>query len=309
MLMPETVVSAASNQTQNNSVVPTIPKQENANSNRKESGDIKQTENKNNPDSNTLPIAEIKKFKVRGDNEKDYEFTEEEIKAWAGRGLSSDRKNKESIRIKQQAENFLKALRENPFEVLSDPRLGIDVRKAAEQYLFGIIQQEALPKEQRELLMAQKRIRDLEDEKLQRSNSDEEQKFYQLTAEYKKQISNQIVKAIEASDLPKTRETVKRIAYYLQNDLERERNRSISDIIPLVREDYINEFKNFSGILKDEELISSLGENTLKKIREYELKKFKSEQNSRPAMISSEPAKVKESEKLTGKEWLEKLGV
>lgn len=212
------------------------------------------------------------KVKVNGEEK---EVSEDELIRGYSKGAGADKAFHEASMTKKQVNALIQRLQEDPFGVLSDPRLGVDVRKAAEEYLFKQLQDEMLPEEQRKLKAAEKELAELKEFKQKQVEAAKQYQMAQLEKHYADQFSNQIIQAVETSGLPKNERTVSRIAYYMSEGLKRGLNLKPEMVIPLVKEDMEAEFKaHFSGMNPDQ-IAQFLGEDKLKAVREHDLSRLK----------------------------------
>ena len=110
------------------------------------SGEAAQLDGQNIEDVKEIaPEGGERMFKVKINGE-DIEVSEEELKAGYQTRKASDEKFREAAMSKKQAEEFINLLRTNPRKVLSNPNLGIDVRKFAEEYLVEQMEDEMMEK-------------------------------------------------------------------------------------------------------------------------------------------------------------------
>src|SRR5439155_16062490 len=77
-------------------------------------------------------LARKLKLKVDGREE---ELPEEEVVKWAQMGRAAQKRFQEASEKRKQAEDFIRMLKEDPISVLSNPAIGVDFRKLAEEYL------------------------------------------------------------------------------------------------------------------------------------------------------------------------------
>jgi len=115
-------------------------------------GDLQNTgEGKPESRTNTDKIVDkiARKYKVKLDG-KEVEVDEDElINSYQLRKVS-DQRLQEGVKARRQAEAFLQMLKADPRKVLSDPRIGIDVKKMAEDIIYENLQQEMMTPENNE---------------------------------------------------------------------------------------------------------------------------------------------------------------
>lgn len=262
---------------------------------------------------NAEPVAQLneapkKMYKVKV-NGVEAEVDEQElITAYQVRKASDERFREGNLR-KKQAEEFVNLLRTNPMKVLSNPNLGIDMRKLAEDYLIQQMEEESLSPEQKELREAKSKLQQFEEEKKAIETEREQAAAQELRQRHTENYTKDITQALETSGLPRTEHTVKRMAYYMYQALLKGYDLSASDVADLVKQDYINEHKSLFGGIDGEMLLKLLGDDVANKIRKHDVSKIKNieKQLSRPNQSNQEGVSKAPSKKMTKDEWKAKL--
>jgi len=212
------------------------------------------------------------KIKVNG---KEYNVGLEEALRLAQKGVGADTKFNEAYKMRQQAEQFIHQLKTDPMSILMNPNLGFDFKKLAQEFLAKEIEKEMMTPDQRELFETKEKLRQAEEEKKSIAEKESEARMQQLVSHYSSEYEKDIQATLQTSGLPKTRGTVKRLAYYMQKGLERGVELKAADVIDLVRADYIQEHNELYGATDGDTLLKMFGDQTLKKIMEANLKKVK----------------------------------
>lgn len=115
-----------------------------------------------------------------------------------------------------QVAQLFDALKRDPWKVLSNPALGHDVRKLAEEYVWQMIQEQRMTPEQKEALQAKAELAELKAMQ-ERQKKDQEQKEQEtLIAQRRQYWEKTISEAIDAEKLPKTSYVVRRFADYIK---------------------------------------------------------------------------------------------
>jgi hypothetical protein len=247
-------------------------------------------------------IAAMKKLKIKG---RDIEVDDGKYHEYAQKGAAATETWQEAAKIKKEAEAFMQRLKENPRAALSDPNLGIDVRKFAEEYLWEQLQDEQMSPEQKAARAKERRLEILEAEKNARDKTEQERQQMAEHEHYRNDYDTKISKALAASGLPKTTGTVRRVVEYMRQDIQEGIDRDPADYIDIVRQDYIDDIKELMGKVDGKTLIKMFGEETAKKMRMADLERLKSStpkegQTFIPGKGSPAQAKPK---KLSGKDW------
>ena len=248
--------------------------------------------------------AEAKrKLKVKIDGV-EQEFDEDEVIRDFGKGRAADKKFQEAAALRKEAVAFIEALKKDPMAVLSDPRLGVNARQAAEEYLLKTLEDEMMDPKDREL-------RDLKKEKQAREDAEEEAKRQaqeakerETTEHLKDKYEAQFQACLDSSGLPKTPHTIKRIAFYMREGIMRGLDLTPDDVVSKVKDEYIEEQKSLFSGLDGENLLKLLGDDLAKKIRKFDTSKVM--QPKKIALMDqpnvSERA-LKKSERVSKDDW------
>lgn len=233
------------------------------------------------PETNSTPTpAEVKKYKLKAAGEES-EHTEEEIIRLASLGKGANKKFEEAAGIRKQAEQFMKQLKEDPMSILTNPKLGIDFKSIAEDYLYKSIQEDMLSpdqKKQRDLEAELEKYRSKDKEELTKKQEAEQAR---AEAHYTEHYDKMISSGLADSGLPKTASTIRSVAKYLNMALEAGYDVDVKDIIPLVKQDYLNQIKELFGASDGDTLLALLGDNT-DKIRKADLARLRGSQQPIP---------------------------
>lgn len=230
------------------------------------------------------------KLKVRG-KEVDYDYSDEEKnKQFIQKGLASDDVFQDAAKIKKNAENFVKALQGNFGKVLLHPSLGIpkeNIRKWAEEYLYGEIRQESMSPEERARLTEQEELETFRAEKARREEESANRHKEELKERYRSDWSQKFTEALEAGGLPKTVWTLRKMATYMREALAKGyKHIQPADVVHLVKEDWITEQKQMFSNMDGEKLIEILGKETADKIRRANLKRLEGQGGAQPTQTN-----------------------
>lgn len=224
---------------------------------------------------------EFKKYKVKIDGQ-EMEVTEKELLSGYQRATAAQKRFDDAAKMRKQNEQFINLLKKDPVKVLSHPDIGHDVRKLAEEYLAGELRKESLSPEQRELEELRTKLRESEEKDKAAAETAKQQEFQKLQSYYEEDYTSKIVKALETSGLPKTPSTVSRMAQYMLRANEQGYEVEPTDVVTLVKEDYMGDVKALFGSLDGDTLISLLGKDVVNKIKKTEIEKIKSKTPANP---------------------------
>jgi hypothetical protein len=236
------------------------------------------------------------KYKVKA-NGKEEEHTLEELMKFASMGKGANQKFEEAAKYRKQAESFINRLRTDPLSVLNDPKVGINFKEIAEEYLYNQIQEERLSpeqKKQKEMEQELKKYRDKEEEGKKKQQQEQEQRLDQHYTEHYDRI---ITEGLSKSGLPKTAATIKSVAKYLDRALDAGLDVTVEDVIPFVKQDYLNTIQELFGASDGDTLLSLLGGNA-DKIRKADLARLRGMQgNQEPKPIPKQDPAPSRDEK------------
>ena len=263
----------------------------------------------------SLPVqpaeaAKKRKYVVDGS---EHEVDEKDLDTFVQKGLGADKRFKEAAKARKEAEMVLTMLRKNPMAVLEKVTKlgGGDARKVVEDWLWeNHVKLEQLTPEQREAELNKRKLSDFEQQEKERAARAMQERDEKLKDHYRGHYERDIIGALESGGIPKTSKTVARMAHYMAQALKIGVKVSAKDVVPMVRQDYETEFREMFGPANAEVLAKFLGDDGLKKVREFELAKLK-QQGNRPIVqpvhggpVSKEP---QEKKTLTPDEWREAL--
>jgi hypothetical protein len=205
------------------------------------------------------------KLKVNG-KERTIKFdpsNDAEVIKYLQKAESSDEKFKESAEIRKAAMQFIDELRKNPRKVLSDPNIGVDLKKFAEEIMNDQIAEMEKTPEQREREAMQSELEKLKKESKDREEALKKSEFERLQAQQEQELTTQIEAALDVGGIPKHPRTVKAMAEMMIIALENNIDLSPQDIAPIIKNNTMSEFKDIMSALSDDQLEDYLGKEIL----------------------------------------------
>lgn len=187
----------------------------------------------------------------------------------------SQTKSQEAAQWQKDAVEFLDILKKNPRAILSDPSIGLDLKKFAAEIIEEEIANSRKSPEQLEL---EKIKAELKNERESAKRKDEEfkkQEIERIQNEAYEHYENAIDKALDTSDLPKTPYTVKKMADYMLLGLEKGIDVSPEDVVSLVRDEMHNDLKEMFAVMPEDVIEGIVGRENINKIRKKNLARAK----------------------------------
>lgn len=187
-------------------------------------------------------------------------------------------KSQEFSKLQQEAVDFLKELKSNPRKVLSDPSIGIDLKKLAVEM---IEEEVANSKKSPEQLEREKLETELKELKKEREKEKEESKTREFERLQKQELERYDVlmgQALEKSNLPKSPYIVKKMADYMLMAINAGHDVTPDDVLPLVEEEMKSDLKEMFAIMPEDVIENFIGKDVFEKVRKKKLNKIKQSQ-------------------------------
>lgn len=254
--------------------------------------------------------AEVKKRKYKVDGQ-DFEVEESKLDELVQKGLGADKRFKEAAKYREQAEMLVDLLGKKPMALLEKAAKenGTDLRKMLEDYLWeNFFKLEGMKPEERQAEENRRKLAELEAEKKERQTAEERARTQKLQEHYRGEFERDIMSALDAGGIPRTPRTVGRMAYYMAEGLKQGVKLSAKDVAPLVQEDYQSDFRDMFGKATPDLLAKILGDEGLKKLRDFEMARLGAQGGGNPPPPPPPPAgDDKPNETLTKEQWRERL--
>lgn len=221
------------------------------------------------------------KLKLKLDKrEEEREFDQESLTRTVQKGLVADRRFEEAARKEQEVRKLANELQDK-YSKLTDKQarklalqeLGVDPIQFAEELMQEYLEEQSLTAEQRRIkeLEAFQKQKQREEEEYQRQI--EQQKEMQAQQKYFKELDDTITQVLQTEGIEKNLEVVERIIQYMRAAHRVGQDISVEEIVSKLKNDGANFYKSFVPNKDVERLAQFLGEDMLKEINNYYLKK------------------------------------
>jgi hypothetical protein len=184
-------------------------------------------------------------------------------------------KAQEFSNLQKEVGTFLQKLKNDPKSVLTDPNIGIDVKKFAAQILEEEIANSKKSPEQLDKERLEAEVKRLKDDQKRKEEEFKQKETERLTEQAYVQYDTMINDAIEKSDLPKTPYVVKKMADYMLLGLQNNLDLQAKDVVSIVREEMQNDLKEMFGVMPDETIEAIVGKDVINRIRRKNLARAK----------------------------------
>lgn len=232
----------------------------------------------------TPPHADAPKLYEVKVNNKVIKMTEQELVLHASKSHAADSRFNEAAQMRAKHEKFTEQAKKNAIRALLDPEVGLTKDEVREQfeswYNDEFIETEKLTPDQ-------KRIKELEAKNKEYESDREKTSKEKLRIQEEESISHerefyqkQIIDALEKSELPKTADNAKRMAFYMRQNMEKGWDAPMEMIIQQVKKDQKDWGSNLTENSTVAQIIDVLGEGVVKKINQHYLNQLRESRKS-----------------------------
>ena len=208
-------------------------------------------------------------FRVTVDGQ-EREVDEKELLRGYAHAQAANKKFEEAAMTRKEAEQVLRIFKENPREAFK--LLGTDARKFAEQVINDELNEALLSPQERELRDYKAKVEKFESES---RRAKEEYELEQSTKEFEKYqetIQSEMLSVIAEAKLPNTSDTIRKMAYYLEAELNAGYNVTPKDVVSQVKADYQATVDQLLGGLDDDQLEDYLTSKHYRRIAKSSVK-------------------------------------
>jgi len=184
-------------------------------------------------------------------------------------------KAQEYADLEKTVTSFLNELKTNPRKALSNPNIGVDLKKMAAEILEEEIANSQKSPELIEREKLEAKLRELEDEKKTKEEEFRTRELERLQEAEVTRYDTLMSQALEKSDLPKSPYVVKKMADIMIAGLNKGMDLQPADVLPIVREEILSDIKSMFGVMPAEVLKEVIGKDNLDKIRKHNMSKAK----------------------------------
>lgn len=195
----------------------------------------------------------------------------------------SQSKAQEQANLEKEITQWIQYLREDPAAALSDPTIGIDLKKLAASVIEREIEQSKKSPEQVEKEKLELELRKIKEEREKEKNDYQQKELERYKQQEVERYDMLMTQALDKAQLPKNPYIVKKIADYMLLGIENDMDVSPEDVIPLVEEEMKSDLKSMFSVMPDEVLESLIGDDNYNRLRKRKLGKAKTSQKEVPA--------------------------
>ena len=188
----------------------------------------------------------------------------------------SQSKAQEAAALEKEVKSFIEELRKNPRKVLSDPSIGVDLKKIAAEMIEEEIANSQKSPEQLEREKIEAELKALKAEREKEKEEGKKREFERIQQEAYERYDMLMSQAIEKSELPKSPYVVKKMADYMLLGLQNNVDITPDEIVPLVKEEIQQDLKDMFAVMPEEVIEQLVGKDVIGRIRKKQIAKAKS---------------------------------
>jgi hypothetical protein len=196
-------------------------------------------------------------------------------------------KSQEAADQQKMINQFLSELKKNPRKVLSDPSIGVDLKRIAAELIEEEIENSKKSPEQLEKEKLEAELKAMKEEREKEKEEFNKRELERLQEQEFERYDMLITKAIESSDLPKSPYIIKKMADYMLMGLQKGVDVTPDDVLPLVREEMQNDLKEMFAVMPEDVIESIVGKDVINRIRKKNLQKARSGNVQAAQQVSS----------------------
>lgn len=258
--------------------------------------------------ASAAPQSAAEQFEEIQVDGKPVKMSRDEMKRWASLGKAGNSRFEEAAKIRKDSEAKLEKIKDpkSAMKFLTDPANGYnreDVRAAFEDwYKETYIDPEQMSPQEREAAQIKKENAELKAYREQKEKEAHEAKEKSLDAQTSEALQRELTTLLEESGLPKTKFTASRLAYWIRVNETKGLNAPKELILEQVRKETRDVVSALALNADGEKLVGLLGEDVVKKIRQYDLARIRAARGTKEPQTQNELQENKPQEKITPSE-------
>jgi len=203
-------------------------------------------------------------------------------------GRMGQKRASEKAALEKDVLQFIDDLKKNPKKALSDPTIGMDLKKFAADIIEEEIENSKKSPEQLKYEEAQRELKELKEQREKEKLTASEREQERMREHYFQEYETQLMKALETNAIPKSSQAIKKFADYMETAISANKDVSINDLVPLIQEELRNDLKGHLDALPDDQLEDFIGKDIINRLRKKNVAKVKAAQN--PALKGASKA-------------------
>lgn len=175
--------------------------------------------------------SEPRKYRLKVDGQ-EWEADENEVQKWAQIGRAKEKRFEESAKVRKEAESRMERLKSDWVSVLKEQGIS---RDQIEKYLGDELRRDMMSPEEKASFEKDQENKSLKEKLAEIESQKEQESLAREQRHYEAHLEAEIPKALEASNLPRSPATLRRIAGHLLQALEGGYDMSVAEAAELTK--------------------------------------------------------------------------
>lgn len=184
-------------------------------------------------------------------------------------------KAQEYANLEKTVANFINELKTNPKKALSNPNIGVDIKRLAAEVLEEEIANSQKSPEQIEREKMEAELKAMKEEREKEKEESRQRELARLQEQELTRYDQLFTQAIETSGLPKSPYVVKKMADVMIDAIQQGHNVDVKDIVPFVKNEIMQDIQQMFEVMPAEVLKEFIGKGNFDKIRKHNMSKAK----------------------------------
>jgi len=189
------------------------------------------------------------------------------------------KKSQDYSELERSARTFIDSLRKDPKAVLSDPKMGVDLKALAKMILEEEIANSQKSPEQLAQEKLQAELKALKEEREKEKEDFRHRELSRLQEQHMERYDILMDKALSENNIPPNPYFVKRMAEYMILGIDENLDIAPSDVLPLVMEEMKNDLRDMFTAAPEDVVEEWIGKEVLTRIRKKQVAKAKDAMN------------------------------
>lgn len=193
----------------------------------------------------------------------------------------------EYSKLETEARDFIEQLREDPRAILSDPNMGIDLKKLAASVIEDEIANSQKSPDQIEKEKLQAELKKIKADREKEKTELQKREYDALVKQETEKIDNEMSRVLGKGDLPKSSYVIKKMTDYLYTAAQNGVDLTVDDILPLVKDEIYGDLQAMFQVMSEDVIQKMVGKDVFNKVRKQNIAKAKGAQAKPPTPLSS----------------------
>lgn len=214
-----------------------------------------------------------------------------EARDWMTKNLQmsgvAQKRMSEYSKLQSEAQDFVELLRKDPRAILSDPNIGVDLKKLAASVIEEEIANSQKSPDQIEKEKLQAELKKIKADREKEKTESQKREYDALVAQETEKIDNEMSRVLDKGDLPKSPYVIKKMTDYLYTAAQAGVDLTVEDILPLVKDEIYGDLQAMFQVMPEDVIQKMVGKDVFNKVRKQNIAKAKGVAPKPPVPLAS----------------------